>query len=237
MNTYNGIMVLIDLLFPKFCLGCRLPGTYLCPHCQKNLRQLKQGRCFYCQRDSLYGLTHPLCLKKFNVDGVTSLYSYNGFLKKIIKNFKYRLATKIAQDLFRAITPEAIDRLSFYKKLSPPIYFQPIPLSRKKFRERGFNQAFILTKFFMTYLNLPIADFLLRVKDTDPQSVQKNKRDRSINLRNAFVINQKTNFGLINNARIILVDDVITSGSTIREAAKVLRKAGALKIYALSLAG
>ena len=228
-------MAFIDLIFPRFCLGCGLPGTYCCPRCQTKLVPVKRTQCFYCKKDSLYGLTHPLCLKKLNIDGVDSFFFYNDFLKKIIKNLKYRLATDIGKEFFQIIKPEIINKLSFYKKLSPPLYFQPIPLSQKKLRERGFNQAFLLTKFLQKFLDIPIVDLLVKAKETKNQAELKSKKDRYNNLRGAFEINQKDQI-MIRKSRIILVDDVITTGSTIREAAKILKKYLPLKVYALTLA-
>ncbi len=235
MNIYNGIMSFVDLFFPKFCLGCGLLGTYICPHCQKDLRYYEKSLCFYCKRASLYGLTHPNCLKKFNIDGVSSIFYYDNVLKKIIKNVKYRLATEVGREFLKTIKPETIRELSFYKRLSGRVYFQPVPLSAKKIRERGFNQALFLVKFFQRFIKFPVADFLIRVKETKPQAEIKNKKDRYQNLRGAFKVDPE-NHSALAGSKIILVDDVITSGSTIREAAKVLKKSGAGKVYVLTLA-
>ena len=231
-------MSLVDLLFPKFCLNCSLPGAYLCPRCQNELRYFNRDRCFVCQKASLYGLTHPSCLKKFNIDEVCFLFYYNTLLKKIIKNIKYRLATEIWKEITKIIKPVAIERLAFYKKLSGKVYFQPIPLSLKKIRSRGFNQALLVTKFFKNFLNLPITDFLIRIKDTKAQAELKTKKERYNNLRGAFKMNpaQRGHPELVSGSRIILVDDVVTTGSTVKEAAKVLKKAGAEKVYVLALA-
>lgn len=229
-------MSIIDLFFPKFCLNCYLPGAYICPRCQKDLKEPRFTSCFFCQKRSLYGLTHQNCLKKLNIDGVGFLFYYNNFLKKIIKNTKYRLATEVLEELTKIIKPETFNHLEFYKKLSSKTYFQPIPLSPKKFRERGFNQALLITKFFQNYFNYSIADFLIRVKETKPQAELKTKRERFNNLKGAFKINPNCQQDLILKSRIILIDDVITTGSTVKEAAKTLKKAGADKVYVLALA-
>jgi len=238
MNIYNETMSLIDLIFPKFCLNCHLPGSYICQRCQKYLFPTKHNQCFFCKKPSLYGLTHQSCLKRFNIDGVSSLFYYNNFLKKIIKNTKYRLATEVWKELTSVIKPEIIGDLNFYKKLPGKVFFQPIPLSKNKLRDRGFNQAFLIAKFFRKFFGYPIADFLIRVKDKKPQAELKTKKERYNNLQGAFKINPDPSCHpeLISGSRIILVDDVITSGSTVREAAKILKKSGAGKIYVLTLA-
>lgn len=228
-------MSFIDLIFPKLCLGCNLPGAYLCPRCQKKLNRLDRDRCFYCNKSSLYGLTHPLCLKKFNIDGVVSFYFYNNLLKKILKNIKYRLAKDIGRDFFKTVNFKDYNILAFYNKLSPPIFFQPIPLTKRKLRERGFNQALFVTNFIKKYVDLPIGNFLIKIKETKSQAELKTKMERYQNLRGAFKINHPITADL-KNTRVVLVDDVITSGSTIKEAAAVLKKAGCIKVYALTLA-
>ncbi|MBI5127277.1 ComF family protein [Candidatus Roizmanbacteria bacterium] len=229
-------MSFVDLFFPKFCVGCSLPGTYFCPRCRNDLWTVDHPICFYCKKASLNGLTHPICLNKFNIDGVASIFHYNRILKKVIKNIKYRLATETGREFFKAIKPETIRNLAFYNKLANPIYFQPIPLTEKKIRERGFNQALFLTKFFQKFVKLPLVDFLIRVKETKNQAELKTKKERYQNLRGAFKINPRSQIDLIPKSRIILVDDVVTSGSTVREAAKTLKKAGAEKVYVLALA-
>lgn len=225
--------LLKELIFPKFCLGCHLPGIYFCPSCSQQLVQIKKDFCFYCLKPSYNGLTHVKCLKKWGVDGALSFFYYNNFLKQIIKEIKYRGAVEIWKEFIKAIPTSYFKKLSFFKSLSEALYLQPIPLHKNKLNKRGFNQAKIMTDFFNQFLNFSIIDSLLRIKDTQNQAQIKEKKKRYINLRNAFkVINQAN----LLNKSVILVDDVITTGYTIAEATKTLKKAGALKVYCLSLA-
>lgn len=229
-------MFLIDLLFPKFCLGCGYVGVYLCPSCFKKLSPIKQDVCLYCNKTSLFGLTHPGCTKTFNIDGMLTIYHYNPILKKIIKNIKYRLATEVWEDFYKIIEPQVIGKLGFYKKLSSDFVMQPIPLSKIKYNERGFNQAKTITKFFQKFIHFPIIDLLVRKKETSSQAQVKGKRGRSKNVRGVFGINNQRRDVINHVSNIILIDDVITSGSTVREATKILKKAGAKKVYVLALA-
>lgn len=229
-------MSFVDLIFPKFCLNCHFPGAYICLKCQKYLWHPKYSRCFFCHKASLFGLTHQGCLKKFNIDSVNFIYYYNNVLKKIIKATKYRLATQVWKEFTHIINPDLFSGLAFYKKLSGKIYFQPIPLSAKKLKERGFNQALLVTRFFQKFFKFPIADFLVRTKETKSQAELKTRKERYNNLRGAFKINLFSHSEFIKESRIILIDDVITTGSTVKEAAKVLKKAGAKKVYVLALA-
>jgi len=223
-------MFITDLLFPKFCLGCGYIGAYFCSSCLKKLESVKLDSCLYCKEPSLYGLTHHNCIRNLNIDGLLTIYQYNPILKKIIKNIKYRLAVQVWKDFYKAITPEVIDKLGFYKSLSQDFVIQPIPLSKIKYNERGFNQAKFISVFFQKFLHYPIVDLLIRKKETSSQAQIKNKRARYLNTKGMFVVNNKY------SKNIILIDDVITSGSTVKEAAKVLKEAGAKKVYVLALA-
>ncbi len=225
-------MFLKDILFPKFCLGCGYVGLYICPHCQKKLIYREENSCLYCQKASLFGLTHPSCQKKGRLDGLMSLFYYNDFLKKLIKSIKYRLATEIWRELGMIIEPERLNKLSFYKNRKD-FYFQPIPLHPKRFNERGFNQADLVMNFFKQFLVYPRGNFLIRKKETLAQAQLKEKQRRYFNVLGTFgVLNEDK----LQGKNLILVDDVVTTGSTLKEAARILKDHGAEKVYALTLA-
>lgn len=224
-------MFLADLLFPKFCLGCGFLGCYICSRCQKKLSYLNFDRCLYCDKKSLFGFTHVACFRKNGVDGTISIFAYNDFLKKIIKSIKYDRVKELWDELSLIIPPDQLLKLGLYKKLNDRFFIQPIPLHPKKITARGFNQAKIMTEYFQKYLSFTIGDYLLRIKETKPQSYLKKDKDRLINLRGAFAT--KAN---VAGKNIILVDDLQTSGATIKEAARTLKKRGANKVFALTLA-
>lgn len=230
-------MFIIDLLFPKFCLGCGYIGVYICPSCQDKLKSVITDNCLYCKKSSPFGLTHPYCTNRFNADGILSLYYYNPVLKKIIKNIKYRLSIEVWKEFYKIIEPETIMKLDFYKKLFSDFVIQPIPLTKSKYNQRGFNQAYLIGNFFQKILRFPMVDLLIRKNETPPQAQIKNKKNRSQNIKGAFEINNKSK-DVINHVftNVILVDDVVTSGSTVKEAAKVLKAAGAKKVFILTLA-
>lgn len=223
-------MFILDLLFPKFCLGCGYVGVYLCPSCLKKLEPVKQDVCLYCKKPSLLGLTHINCNNKLNIDGVITIYRYNPMLKIIIKNIKYRLAVQVWKDFYKMITPEVIRKLDCYKKLPSNLVIQPIPLSKNRFNERGFNQANFIGEFFQKFLHYPIVNLLSRNKEVPAQAQIKNKKGRYLNTKGIFTATQGV------NPNVLLVDDIITSGSTVKEAARILKMAGAKKVYVLALA-
>ncbi len=109
----------------------------------------------------------------------------------------------------------------------------PIPLHEKRLKSRGFNQAELLCEGFNKKLNLPVSvNNFVRIKDT-PTQTELTKKEREINLQNAFKVVDKSVF---KNKSILLIDDVFTTGSTMEEASFVLKKADAKSVYTLTLA-
>ncbi|OGK24079.1 hypothetical protein A3C25_05200 [Candidatus Roizmanbacteria bacterium RIFCSPHIGHO2_02_FULL_38_11] len=226
-------MFLKDLLFPKFCLGCGFLGAYICSNCQKKLSYISKDVCLYCGKASLWGLTHPGCRRNHGVDGLVSIFYYNNLLKKVIKSIKYRLALDVWEELCLVIEPDKLNKIAAYKKLNFAKFFlQPIPLHTSRLRSRGFNQAKIIASFFSQLLQRPVTEYLLRKKSTFSQAQLKNNKDRYINMRGAFEVLTRE----VDDKNFILVDDVITTGSTLKEAAWTLKRAGASRVVALTLA-
>lgn len=226
-------MFLEDILFPKFCLGCGFIGSYICIDCASRFKVFDKSICFYCNKPSYLGLTHPLCIKRLNIDGSLSFFHYNNFLKKIIKNIKYRLATEVFDELALNIRPVQLERLFKFKNIIGKALIQPIPLTEKRFKMRGFNQAELFSSFINKVLGLKTADFLIKENDSFPQAQIENRKKRYKNIRGVFSIKPKVN---VANKTVVLVDDVITTGATVCEAARVLKKSGSNKVYVISLA-
>ena len=227
-------MFLKDLFLPKFCLGCGFLGAYICLNCKKKLSYIKSDDCLYCGKASLYGLTHPGCRRINGIDGFLSLFYYNNFLKKLIKDIKYRLATEVWQELCLVVKPEKCGKFKQIKDLlGSNLLLVPVPLHPNKLRARGFNQAKIISLFFNRFLHLSQTEPLLRKIDTKAQAQLKKNLDRYLNLRNAFAVLPGNDFS---GKKFVLVDDVATTGSTLKEAARALKGAGAKKVYAFVLA-
>ncbi|MGA2911754.1 MAG: phosphoribosyltransferase family protein [Candidatus Levyibacteriota bacterium] len=156
-------------------------------------------------------------------------------MQKLIFNFKYKpyltdLKTVLADLFYESI----IQNEQFIKLIANGKWLiVPIPLSKAKLRKRGYNQAEILGKELSKKLNIPVQNLLERTRETKTQ-VGLTNLQRKLNVRNAFeIINHKSS---IINQNILLVDDVATTGSTLLEAAKVLKRAGAQKVFGLTLA-
>lgn len=222
-----------DILFPKTCMGCGFLGTFLCERCRRALRPVCRDLCLYCQRETLHGLTHPSCQRPHGVDGILSVYEYNWILKKIVAQIKYRLVTDASADFFRSVPPAHIEKYAYVNKQYPEAFLQPIPLHPLRQKLRGFNQAELIARFFQNYCNRPIVPIIRRARETAAQAKLPKASERAFNLQNAFIAIEKAK---IPGPIAILVDDVVTTGSTVKEAARVLKIMGVSIIMVFSLA-
>lgn len=203
---------LLDLLYPRRarCMGCGSQvgclRDWLCEDCRQALARSRMGAC----RDSA-------------LDGMAAVYSYHGPAGGMVRNLKFAgvklLAKPMAADMAeaeRAMEPTGIELVV------------PVPMHPRRRRRRGFNHSELLARGVAEKLNLPYADALVRTRHTVQQSVLEGAARRT-NLRNAFECRVD-----LTGRRVLLVDDVYTTGTTARECAKALRKAGARNVYLLA---
>jgi len=226
-------MGLLDFLFPKYCVNCRKIGDYICANCFSFLSFDVQMICLVCNKNSIDGLTHPGCKSKYSIDGAFCAIAYKGIVKKLIYNFKYKpYLADLKKSLVELFYESLIQNEIFQKvyKFSPILV--PIPLHKERLRKRGYNHAQLLAEGLSKKFNLKLAEILQRKKTTKSQFGLK-LNDRKENLKNAFTVNTK--YSLF-NADVFLVDDILTTGSTLLEAARILKKNGAKKVWGLALA-
>lgn len=230
-------MSLLDCLYPKFCLGCGRFGTYCCLDCLKHMPVLPYLKCPECGMPAIHGQTHPRCRTRFGIDGVISLYPYTGIIKQAIKGIKYRFAYRIVEDVLQALSEKSILLLKHQilttKKNTCLV---PIPLHPSRFRMRGFNQAEIIAGSFSTLLSIPVQKGMVeRTRKTPPQVEMKRREDRIENMKQAFSLRNDNGIH-VKGASIVLVDDVFTTGSTLKSAAFVLKQAGVRFVFGLTIA-
>ncbi len=192
--------------------------------------------CLVCNKGSLDGLTHPKCRGKFKIDGGFSSIVYNPIAKKLIYRFKYKPFLLDLQSLLSELFYEGIIQNEIFNKYLENAVLVPVPLYNSKFRKRGYNQAEILAKGLSDRLGIPVLDALERVKNTKNQ-FSLGKKERMENMKDAFSLNSEfVIHNSLKNVTIFLVDDILTSGSTLSEAANVLKRAGAKAVFGLTLA-
>lgn len=228
-------MGFLDFVFPKRCVVCRKFGGYLCENCFINLSFDVKTLCLVCDKPSFNGLTHPVCKSKFAIDGCFSALVYNKTAQKLIYKFKYNpFLTDLKIVLGDLFFESIIQNENFIKQTTRGEWLVvPIPLSSSRLRKRGYNQSEILAKELSKKLDFQTVNLLKRVKDTKTQVGLSNIK-RKANVKGAFqILNPKS---IILNQNILLVDDVLTTGSTLKEAAKVLKKHRARRVFGLTLA-
>ncbi|HSD98938.1 MAG TPA: ComF family protein [Patescibacteria group bacterium] len=253
-------MSLLDILFPKKCVGCKKFGEYLCPNCFATLSFAVSTTCLVCHKPSFNGMTHPKCKGKYVIDGYFAALNYKGVLKKLIYQFKYSpYLTDLQTVLGDLLYEQLIEDEEFMKIVQKDIVLIPIPLSKEKLRKRGYNHAEILAKNLGKRFGLSVQNMLKRTKETKPQYGLK-REERLENIKGAFaVIASKTsaaskkqalsrvqfnkNMNKIaasqaprNDKIALFVDDIVTTGSTLVEAANVLKRNGFEKVYGVILA-
>ncbi len=202
---------LLDLLFPKFCLGCQKEGGYLCQDC-KGILEISDFH------------------QKFQTKEFQDLYfstEYkNPLLKSLVQKFKYKPFVK---DLTIPLSSLIIDHFQLLEKRPSfrDFVLIPIPLEKRRLRWRGFNQSEEIGKIISGFFKIPlINDFLIKKRETICQ-VELSDEERKENVLGAFCCQNQEK---IKGKDILLVDDVYTTGSTMKETAKVLKESGAKKI-------
>lgn len=222
---------ILDLIFPIYCVSCKKEGEWVCNKCEKLLIiDIKQKK-------NLDNLTY--------VDDVFYFYDFdNRIISDLIHILKYKYAYDVARFVSNLIYNDFMIFYASLKEKYGEFIFVPIPLNKKRFNERGFNQSEIILKklkkekkYKTKTGSFDIVDLLRRIRNTEHQASLSGS-DRDNNLKNAFVLNDGINIEDYKNFNIILFDDVVTTGNTIDECAKVLRNNGFKnKIIGLAVAG
>lgn len=229
-------MSLLDLFFPKRCVGCKKIGSYICTTCFTFIKFTEVIVCIVCQRPAINGITHPICRTRFGVDGVFPSLVYDGVVKKIIYTFKYPpYITDLRNVMTELFYEGLIQKEQFYKQQNIPSLFVPVPLHPSKYRKRGYNQAEKLAEGLAKKFDIPVVHALSRVKNTKTQ-VGLSKKEREENIKDAFKIKKDFIDELKAIQQVFLIDDVSTSGATLKECAKVLKKAGVENVWGVTLA-
>lgn len=220
------IEALIDFVFPKRCVGCGVDGCFLCDECRERLDFADQI-CPMCGEPSLMGWTHRGCQKKGGMDGLIAIYEYREpMARAVVDGIKYgfnRELIKIALEGFVFETGKEFD------------YLVAVPLHFYRENWRGFNQAEEIAKEIGSKMSIPVSKVLRRVKMTKQQATLTTKEERQKNIEGAFEIDDGLKM-FVREKKILLVDDVFTSGADMRECTKVLKKAGVVLVWGLALA-
>ena len=233
------LKLFLDSFFPWQCVSCKkeIHLSYpLCKKCQKSIPINYSFICPICKK-RIVNFSKRSCFCKTNLFalGVVSFYQ-NSVIRKTIHFFKYQPIISLQKPLADLMIKFLKETNFFSETDGKNILLIPIPLHKRKRRQRGFNQSELLTQAIALNFSLNFhSEILLRVKNNFPQAKINNFMEREKNVKDIFQISH-LNSSLIKNKLIILIDDVYTSGATMQEAAKVLKENGAKKVIGLVLA-
>lgn len=158
------------------------------------------------------------------------MYRYEGVVRKAIVKFKYNFVSQIASELCVAM----VGQLASEKYLFQNALLVPVPLHKKRSRWRGFNQSMFIAQGLSSYFSVPAVEMLVCVGDGVHQA-QLHKKERLRNMRGKYAVNNRLQ-STIHYSRVVLVDDVWTTGSTLNEAARVLKEAGIKEVWGVTVA-
>lgn len=225
----------LDFLMPKTCVHCGRdlePSEEepLCGDCFGRLRQIVFP---YCRRCGVFlesGGAHCFSCRggSFKCEKIRAAFSYGSEIQSLVEAFKYRGRDYLARPLARWMAEAFLG----YEEILEAEIFVPVPLHPKRLKERGFNQSLLLAQEISRRLKRPLSEAVKRVAHTKAQW-NLGRKERLENIQNAFESDSATE---VKGRVLCLVDDVCTTGGTLEECAKALKKAGAGKIYAFVLA-
>jgi ComF family protein len=220
--------VALNFLFPHRCIGCGREGELICSSCLINLPRIVPPVCPRCGRPQSSSILCPDCVKRQSyIDGIRSSYRFEGVIRQAIHQFKYRNLRSLATPLAQLIS----NYLKSYP--IPGDILIPVPIHKRRMRERGYNQSLLLAKKLGKLTDLPaIENCLVRRIQSPPQARSASVEERHSNVAYAFVCNDS----LINGRQVLLIDDVATSGATLDACAKALKATGASSVWGLTLA-
>jgi len=227
-------MDFLSLLYPRRCYFCRQPGAWICDQCWAKANIQTPQKCPICERGSYLGLTHPHCQRRSELDGLLSLFPYQEPWRQLLHDYKYRLVRGL-KEIWEQLINGGLTHYQPLVKLwrQRRVAVIPIPLYPARRQWRGFNQAADLAQAVSQQCHLHLAETLLIRKHSTRHQANLPAWQRRRNLTAAA-------FGLRHKLpaeNFLLVDDVVTTGSTFRAAAKLLKQAGAKEVYGFALLG
>lgn len=198
--------------------------------------------CPVCCKTEHFGRTHKRCKKRKSLDGVVSLWDFEGLTKKLIHETKYNSLIDIVEEMVCfgfSVMKKNEERfscfLSFLFDKETVLTF--VPLTNKKKKKRGFNQSEEVAKQIALITKKEVFQLIIKIKENQSQT-DLNKEERKENVKDVFCYNENIdkNGEKIEIKKVVLVDDVWTSGATMRECCKVLKENGVKEVWGFTIA-
>lgn len=227
----------LGAVFPAVCVGCGKEGQYICEKCEIFLVEAS-FICPFCRQASFVGERHRACAPRYGLDGLASVWEYEGAVQRLLHLIKYNGVVHAVEEVIeRACDSMMLDQKRFGAFLSflfsPDTLVAYIPMHRKKEKRRGFNQTMLFANALAKRTKNKVACLLEKSKETKPQ-VDLDREERLYNVQESFIFSARP--GLSDVKKVVLVDDIWTTGATMKECCKVLKKAGMQKVWGFTLA-
>ena len=237
----SAIRLTADLLFPPRCVHCGSDGNLFCQACESESTRLRPGE--VCRRCALpfgqagqaaraaQGTCEACFLDPPALDRAIAAYAFDHAVPDAITAFKYNdiraLATRLGRLLAEALPDPARGSVDV---------LVPVPMSRSRLRVRGYNQSELLARQVSHIASLPLeTGLLVRRRDSGPQDNAQSHSERAANMAGAFEVAGGAPGG-VSGRRVLLIDDVMTTGATLNACARALKESGAEWVGALTLA-
>jgi len=237
LRKFELLEAAVSLLYPPVCTLCggkTRAGEYLCQRCEAKAMRIVAPFCQQCSEPFEGAIstvfTCANCAHRtIYFDAAVAAYRGRGIVRQIIHDFKYgrqiHLRHLVARWLCAAFDDERLRGREFDMIV-------PVPLHPARQRERGFNQANLLAELLTAQISIPSKPVLKRVRYTTTQTAL-DRAERMENLHNAFRLRRNAN---VRGLRVLLIDDVLTTGSTLSECARILKRSGAISVHAATAA-
>jgi competence protein ComFC len=237
LQRFELLQAAASLLYPPVCTICGgsvRAGAYLCDQCDAKAVRIVAPFCEKCSEPFEGAITSTFTCancahRTIYFEAAVAAYRGRGVVRQVIHDFKYgrhiHLRHLVARWLRAALDDERLHGKRFD-------LIVPVPLHAARQRERGFNQAGLLAELLSAHTSIPVRPVLERIRYTITQTAL-DRSERIENLHNAFRLRKKAN---VRSLRVLLVDDVLTTGSTLSECARVLKHGGALSVHAATAA-
>jgi ComF family protein len=229
----NYLAALKSLILPSLCFACekKISQGYLCLTCQEKIEFLSPVRCRLCYRQLANNQTSPCrrCHdKSFPYERLISIAAYKEPLISLIHSFKYDnyeyLAELLSSFMIKHLARIGVDLCGYD-------FITSVPLHASKLRQRGYNQSSLLAKLLANYFKISFKDGIIYEKEERISQTKLLKQKRQQNVKGIFIVKER-----LEGKKIILIDDIFTTGATAKECATALKEKGAQTVTIITLA-
>lgn len=221
--------IFLDFVFPRQCLSCQKEGEYVCSACFDKIELLEKFPCFLCHSGSYEEGICPHCRKISGIDRIIISCRYSDNLAgRMVESLKFSFLESLSEPLSQLLIKQ-IKKKDLKEFLRGGVIV-PVPLAVKRLCERGFNQSELIAGNLALKLGCKVCSNLLKRNRETHQQALLSRQERMVNIKGAFSC-EAANYLL----KVILLDDVLTSGATLTEAAYALKKAGVKEVICLAV--